>query len=167
MRIPKRSSRLSFWRLLLCCFCLLSLSFASLSAEGLPDPAQMSDQQIFEELESLLENQLTSSRMRRENLQTLQTRLEESQLQLQVLQNQLNTLQSNSVSLQSSLTDLSMRLEQTSTELRGSEALLMNLSEDFARQSAKAKTRETALICVCGISLGAVIVMLISGFIRN
>lgn len=167
MRIPKKSSRTSFWRLLLCCFFLLSLSVASLSAEDLPNPAQMSDQQIFDELETLLETQLTTSMMRQEHLQTLQTTLEESQLQLQDLKIQLNTLQSSSISLQSSLSDLRMKLELTSTELRESENLLQNLSEDMARQSAKARARETALICVCGASLGAVIVMLVSGFIRN
>ena len=167
MRMPKKSSRTSFWRLLLCCFFLLSLSVASLSAEDLPDPAQMSDQQIFDELGTLLETQLTTSRMRQENLRTLQTMLEESQLQLQVLETQLNTMQSSSISLQSSLSDLRMKLESTSTELRESETLLKNLSEDMTRQSAKARARETALICVCGVSLGAVIVMLVSGLIRN
>ena len=167
MRSSRRLSRPSFWRLLLCCFFLLSLSVASLSAEDLPDPAQMTDQQIFDELESLLGNQLMSLRIRQENLQALQTKLEESQLQLQELKIQLNTMQSSSISLQSSLSDLSLKLRQTSTELRESETLLKSLSEDMARQSAKARVRETALICVCGISLGAVLVMLVSGFIRD
>lgn len=167
MRTSRKLSKPSFWRLLLCCFFLLSLSAASLCAGDLQDPAQMTDQQIFDELESLLGNQLMSSGMRLENLQTLRTMLEESQLQLQELRTQLSIMQSSSVSLQSSLSDLSLRLQQTSTELRESENSLKSLSEDIARQSAKAKTRETALICVCGISLGAVIVMLVSGLIRN
>ena len=167
MKMSRKRLRPFFWRSLLCCFFLLSLSVASLSAEDLPDPAQMSDQQIFDELETLLEVQLTTSMMRQGYLQNLRTTLEESQLQLQELKIQLNTLQSNSISLQSSLSDLRMKLELTSTELRESETLLQSLSEDMARQSAKARARETALICVCGASLGAVIVMLVSGFIRN
>ena len=167
MRTSRKLSKPSFWRLLLCCFFLLSLSAASLCAGDLQDPAQMTDQQIFDELEILLDQQLTESEQHQETLQTLRTTLESSQLQLGTLRNQLQSLQENSMTLKSSLSDLSISLERISTELRGSASSLQSLSEDIAREAARTRTRETVLICVCGVSLGAVLAMLLASFIRN
>lgn len=127
----------------------------------------MTEDQILSELESLLAEQLTTSLERQDSLQSLQTKLQQSQLQLESLQNQLMTLQDSSMTLKSSLSALSLDLDRISTGLRDSSSLLLSLGEDIKKESARARTRETVMLCVCGVSLGAVLALLLSGFIRN
>ena len=167
MKTSGRLSRPSFWRFWLCCFFLLCLCAASLWADVPLDPAMMTEDQILSELESLLAEQLTTSLERQDSLQNLQTKLQQSQLQLESLQNQLRTLQDGSMTLKSRLSALSLDLDRISTELRDSSSLLLSLGEDIKKESARTRTRETVLISICGVSLGAVLVMLVAGFISR
>lgn len=150
-------------------FCLLLLLPCSVfCSDGTQaNPLEMTELQIYTELESLLVQQLTQSQTRQENLQSLQTTLESSLTQLDTLQSQLRILQEDSTTLKSSLSCLNLSLEQISTGLRESESSLQSLSEDMKRQADKARIRETILVCVCGVSLGTILVMLVSGLIRN
>ena len=127
----------------------------------------MTEDQILSELESLLAEQLTTSLERQDSLQSLQMKLQQSQLQLESLQNQLRTLQDGSMTLKSSLSALSLDLDRISTGLRDSSSLLLSLGKDIKKESAMARTRETVLISICGVSLGAVLVMLVAGFISR
>lgn len=155
------SRRFSAFCLLLLLPCLVFCS------DGAPaNPAQMTELQIYAELESLLGQQLTQSQTRQESLQNLRITLEGSLTQLGVLKNQLQTLQDDSMTLKSSLSDLSMNLELISTGLRESESLLLSLSEDMKKQADKARIRETILIGTCGLSLLTIAVMLFSGLLK-
>ena len=127
----------------------------------------MTEDQILSELESLLAEQLMTSLERQDSLQSLQMKLQQSQLQLESLQNQLRTLQDGSMTLKSSLSALSLDLDRISTGLRDSSSLLLSLGKDIKKESAMARTRETVLISICGVSLGAVLVMLVAGFISR
>lgn len=127
----------------------------------------MTDLQIYAELGSLLEGQLTQSLAWQGSLQDLRAMLEKSQLQLGTLKSQLQTLQDDSMTLKSSLLDLSLRMDRISTELQEHRNSLMSLGEDISSESRRARTREKVLIGVCGVSLGGVLVLLLSGLIRN
>lgn len=150
------------WRRLLISSLLLCLAcWAFCSAGDTPDPASMTEQEIYAELGSLLDRQLTQSLTRQESLQSLQTELETSQMQLKGLQDQLTALQAGSNQLKDSLRSLSLQLSRTAQGLSESSSSLMSLSEDIEREMRRSRIREAASLGIAGVILGLAAAILI------
>lgn len=152
------------WRRLSLVFFLSCLALHVLfSAGGLQDPAQMTDQQIYSELESLLDSQQSKSQLQQTTLENLQSLLGQSGKELQELQIQLTGLKTGSEQLKLSLQGLSLKLDPIAQRLTESASSLQSLSEEVKEQSRKSRLSSGIAI---GTSAALAVVVVIALFFR-
>lgn len=122
---------------------LLSCSaFLAFASEGtLPDPRDMTDIQILQELSQTFRMQQESSARRLEKLEAAQTQLQSSMEGLQSLQARLTALEDMSKGLRSSLETSSQTLQETKLSLEGSMRSLQSLQTEWEAQAKAMRTR--------------------------
>lgn len=151
--------RRSFTALLLCFLALPAFCLAG----ALPDPASMTDQEIFSELEMRLASQQTKSQAQQTTLESLQSLLGQSGKELQELQVQLIGLKTGSEQLKLYLQGLSLKLDPIVQRLNESASSLQSLSEEVKAESRKARLSSGIAI---GTSAALAVVVVIALFFR-